>query len=381
MKIADLIDAMERIAPSRLAEDWDNVGLLIGDPSDELSGPVLLTIDLTEAVLDEAERMGCRAIIAYHPPIFHPLKRLVGGPSSPLSQRVNHRAARAGLAVYSPHTALDACAGGVTDWLAEGCFDPGQGRSGDIRALRPAMSTSGQDFKIVTFVPNEALDTVRSALASAGAGIIGDYELCSFNSPGNGTFRGRAGTNPAVGQSEVFEQHLEQRLEMVCSKRSLALALMTLREFHPYEEPAIDVYPLAARPERGFGTGRRVLLDRACSLAELGQRVKRHLGIAAVQIGGDPAAMVERIGVVPGAGGSIANDAAADGCQVFITGEMKHHEVNALLSQGVGVVLGGHTASERGYLPRLASRLNGDLGGHVRVEVSTADRDPLALIS
>ncbi|MCC6320848.1 MAG: Nif3-like dinuclear metal center hexameric protein [Phycisphaerales bacterium] len=376
MTISNLMEAIERIAPLRLAEEWDNVGLLMGDPADTLRGPVLLTIDLTEAVLDEAAGLGARAIVAYHPPIFGPLKRIIGGESASGNQRVVHRAARAGLAVYSPHTALDACAGGVTDWLAEGCAGPG----GDIRALRPALGTSGQDFKMVTFVPNEHLDTVRSALASAGAGIIGEYELCAFNSPGNGTFRGKAGTSPAVGSPEVFEQTLEQRLEMVCSKRALPLALATLREFHPYQEPAVDVYPLAPRPERGLGAGRRVQLDHACTLRELADRLKKHLGVRAVHVGGELDASVERIGVVPGAGGSLASEAASDGCQVFVTGEIKHHEVNALRSRGVGVVLGGHTATERGYLPRFAELLRCELGGDTPVVVSANDRDPLVLV-
>jgi dinuclear metal center YbgI/SA1388 family protein len=388
MTILKLIEAMERLAPLRLAEEWDNVGLLIGDAEAELAGPVLLTIDLHESVLDEAVRLKCPAIIAYHPPVFHPMKRIIGGAAAGGNERAVWRAARAGIAVFSPHTALDACAGGVTDWLAEGCFvqsskagkqPSSKSKTGDVRALRPAMTTRDEDFKIVTFVPNEHLDTVRSALASAGAGIIGEYELCSFNSPGNGTFRGKAGTRPTVGKAGVFEQALEQRLEMVCSRRALALALATLRQLHPYEEPAIDVYPLAPKPERGVGAGRRVQLDHPCTLEELAARMKKHLGVAAVQVGGDLSASVERIGVVPGAGGSLGQDAAADGCQVFVTGEMKHHEVNALLAQGVGVVLGGHTATERGYLPRLAERLMRELGSGVHVAVSAADRDPLIL--
>ncbi len=389
MTIQHLIETMERIAPTRLAEPWDNIGLLVGQPDETLRGPVLLTIDLTEAVLDEAERASAGAIIAYHPPIFQPIKRIIGGERAASGERVIYRAARAGLAVYSPHTALDACEGGLTDWLAEGCFPrthptptdrPAPG--GDVRALRPALSARGQDFKIVTFIPNQHVEPVRSALASAGAGIIGDYELCSHNSPGNGTFRGKPGTNPAIGKAGVFEQALEQRLEMVCSRRALALALTTLRGFHPYQEPAIDVYELSPLPERAVGAGRRITLDHPCSLKELASRIKHHIGVAAVQVAGDLDQMIHRIGVVPGAGAALADEAAANECQVFLTGEMKHHEVNALLARGISVVLGGHTPTERGYLPRLAARLTTECTEPgLTCLVSAADRDPLTIIS
>lgn len=386
MKIQQLVEAMERIAPTHLAEEWDNVGLILGLRNDELRGPVLLTIDLTEAVVDEAIQLKAGAIVAYHPPIFQPVRRLVDG-----SHGLLFRAARAGIAVYTPHTSLDACAGGLTDWLAEGirgvpsdqsnpAQPPGRsGSGGDVRALRPALLTGGQDFKIVTFVPREHLDNVRSALASAGAGFIGDYELCSFNTPGEGTFRGRAGTKPAVGTAENFEQVAELRLEMVCPKRALALALTTLRQFHPYEEPAIDVYPLAPRPDRAQGAGRRVMLDHPCTIRELAERLKRHLGIQAVHAAGSLDADIECVGIVAGAGASLADEAAVDGCQVFVTGEMKHHEVNALLARGVSVILAGHTATERGYLPILARRLEAE-GGIPHCLVSRADGDPLVLV-
>ncbi len=378
MTIAALVSAVESIAPPRLAEDWDNVGLLIGSPDDRLDGPVLITIDLNEAVLDEAERHKCRAIIAYHPPIFRTTKRFVGGSIATPGERTVYRAARAGIAVYSPHTALDAATGGLTDWLADGLMPSGSA-GGDKRPLQPAMRREDtQEVKIVTFVPHASLDTVRAALASAGAGLIGGYELCSFSHPGTGTFRGKPGTRPAVGAAEQFEHAAEHRLEMVCSRRALALALQTLRQFHPYEEPAIDVYPLEPKPDRSIGAGRRITLDHACSLDELAERLKKHIGVRAVHLAAAGAGPVERIGVVPGAGASLAPAAAADGCQVFVTGEMKHHEVNAALAQGLSVLLGGHTATERGYLPHLAERLAG-LFKHTKFIVSQADRDPLEL--
>ena len=380
---SDLTSAMERLAPPRLAEEWDNVGLLIGSPAWVLEGPVFLTIDLTESVLREAADAKARAIIAYHPPIFHAQKRIVDGQGAPMAQRLALRAIEAGIAVYSPHTALDAVKGGITDWLADGLLDAPDalGTGGDRRALKLFAKTDpSAEVKIVTYAPESDLEKVRAALASAGAGHIGAYELCSFAVAGTGTFFGGAGASPAVGQAGRLESVKEVRLEMVCPRRAVALAVATLKQFHPYEEPAIDVYPLEPRPLRHVGVGRLVTLDQPASLHELAGRLKRHLGVTYVQaaspVGDLAETKVRRIGVVPGSGGSLLGEAGADGCELFVTGELKHHEVNAALQSGMAVLLGGHTATERGYLPILAEKLGAALPG-VKVVVSRADRDPL----
>ncbi len=377
MHIADLVRVMETIAPSRMAEEWDNVGLIVGSESWAVGGPVLLTIDLTERVAAEAERKKCAAVVAYHPPLFQGVKRIVDGPGSSASQRVVLRMARAGIAVYSPHTAMDAATGGVTDWLADGLVGGG---SADRRAIRPlALRESTQELKLVTFVPESELEKVRAGLATAGAGIIGNYSQCSFSAVGTGTFHGNEASDPVLGKRAAFESVPEARLEMVCSRRNLAIAIATLKEFHPYEEPPLDVYPLEAKPDRSVGVGRRLMLDHPVPLGELAARLKRHIGGSTVHVGavqGDLNASVSCIGVVPGAGESVAAAAKADGCEVFVTGEMRHHEVCAATASGMSVILGGHTATERGYLPTLGNRLRDLLKG-ATIIVSEEDTDPL----
>ncbi len=374
MKIADLVAAVERIAPPELAEPWDNVGLLMGSRDARIAGPILLTIDLTEAVAEEAVRLKCGAVVAYHPPIFEALKRIT---DSTEAGRVAIRLLGAGIAVYSPHTALDAAPGGMTDWLAEGLLGPKDaGGGGDRRALRSYSDLPRtQELKIVTFVPVAKLDGVRNAMASAGAGIIGNYTVCSFDSAGHGTFLGGPGSKPAAGRAGTLETSPEHRLEMVCSRGALALVLETLRRFHPYEEPAIDVYELVARPSRSVGAGRRITLDHAASLDELATRLKTHLGIDGVKIGPANDHPIERIGVCPGAGGSLVPLALETGCQLFVTGEMKHHEIRAAIADGLSVMLAGHTQTERPFLKLLAPRLSKELGG-AKVRVSAEDREP-----
>lgn len=389
MLMQDLVAAMDRIAPLRFAEPWDKVGLQVGSHDAAIDGPVLLTIDLTEEVIDEAIGMRASAVVSYHPPIFSPLDTVTDATPK---QRIILRAARAGIAIYTPHTALDATPGGVTDWLCEGLSgSTTEGRiAGDCRALQPHAepapqaegSSSGTPrSKIVTFVPGEHVETVRNALASAGAGRIGDYTLCSFAAEGTGTFLGSADTSPAVGAPGRFESVREHRLEMVCPRPAVALALETLRRLHPYEEPAVDVYPLEPQPARSIGAGRRLVLDQPATPRELGERLRVFLGNARVQLGVAESndAPVSVVGVVPGAGESLAPLAAAEGCEMFVTGEMRHHSVLAALHDGLGVLLAGHTNTERGYLPRLAAQLTKELPG-IETRIARTDHDPLAVL-
>ena len=373
--VADLVKAMGELAPLEYAESWDRVGLLVGRPSRELKGPVLLTIDLTERVLAEAEKLGVGAIIAYHPPIWDQLKRLT---EATPAERIVLRIAELGIAVYSPHTALDAVPGGICDWLCEG-LSGGQGRiAGDCRALIAHPHTDEtQEVKIVTFVPAEKAEEVRNALATAGAGIVGGYKVCSFAVGGIGTFLGDATTHPTVGQAGKLESVQEVRIEMVCSKAALALAIETLDRFHPYETPALDVYDLAPKPMRHFGPGRRLNLDQPVPLGELGKRLKAWLGQSVVRIADTGSTeLVRTIGVCPGSGNKLAIAARAEKCDAYVTGEMSHHDVLACLHANMSVVLGEHTGTERGYLPRLAANLATKLP-NVRIVVSEVDRDPL----
>jgi hypothetical protein len=204
--------------------------------------------------------------------------------------------------------------------------------------------------KIVTFCPPEATERIRDGLAATGAGRIGGYERCSFEIPGTGTFFGGESTQPAVGGRGRLERVAETRLEMVCSRRALPLAIEALRRFHPYEEPPVEIHPLEPR----------------------------HFGVTAVSIALPDGAAAEHgtIGFCAGAGEGLLDAAIAEGCTLFVTGEMRHHEVLSALARGCGVLLAGHTNTERGYLPILAERLRNEVTGLDAV-ISRLDRDPL----
>lgn len=382
MIVRDLVDAMEHIAPLNHSEPWDKVGLQLGDPRRAIVGPIMLTIDLTEKVLEEALEAGVGAIVAYHPPLFTPLTALTDATHT---ERIIRGCAEAGVAVYTPHTALDAAHDGVTDWLCEGLSaKPGQAQHGiihgDRRALSPATGGApDREVKVITFVPNDEVDQLRSALGTAGAGGMGNYRLCSFSTRGEGTFLPLEGAHPAIGDIGSLERVDETRIEMVCSKRALPIVIETLREFHPYETPAYDIVELVPEPIRRVGSGRRLVLDRPATIAQLAERLKAHLDRSRIRYALSPEHedanhAFTTIGVVPGSGGSMYERALAEGCEIFITGEMTHHNILAARQSGLSILLAGHTNTERGYLPRLKARLAKHFP-QAQIILSRADHD------
>ncbi len=370
MKLESVLNVLRGLAPENLAEPWDNVGLILGDPRWPVR-KAMLCIDLTEQVLREAATAGASLVVAYHPPIFSPLKSLT---SLDPKQAIILAAANRKIALYSPHTALDAAPGGVNDWLCDGLGD------GTRQPIQPTGGGQANQYKLVTFVPHDQADALRTALAAAGAGVIGDYTLCSFSLSGEGTFLGGTSTKPAVGRRWRLERVAELRIEMVCPKARLAQIIAALRQAHPYEEPAFDLYPLVEPPsDPAVGPGRVVTLDKPVSPATLIDRVKRRLGVKWLGIAvPDGLKKVQRLGVCVGAGGSLLKDAGR--IDAFVTGEMRHHDVLAAQTAGTMVLLAGHTQTERPYLKAYRKRiLTSGVAGVRDVQwlVSKADRAPL----
>jgi dinuclear metal center YbgI/SA1388 family protein len=376
--VGALAGALQGLAPSHLAEPWDNVGLLLGDAQAPCAR-VLATIDFTADVLEEALDLRVDAVVAYHPPIFEPLKRLV---SADPREGVLLHAAQAGVALLSPHTALDACRGGVNDWLAEGVAGSWREveRARGYEPLRPASALpNGESFKVVVFVPVAAEPAVRKAMSEAGAGVIGRYDQCSTRSPVTGTFRGLPGSQPAIGATGRAEEVAECRLEMVAGKERLPWAIAAMRAVHPYETPAFEVHALAARPSLDEGQGRLIALRTPATAKAIAARLRTHLGVRRIELAapeGDEGRRHERIGLCAGAGFSLAADALARGATLFVTGEARHHDQLAAVARGASLLLAGHTNTERGFLPRMCERLASSLPG-VSLTVSRCDRHPL----
>jgi hypothetical protein len=242
--------------------------------------------------------------------------------------------------------------------------------------LRRVVSGEG-GLKLVTFVPAAHVEAVSRALFQAGAGHIGRYSHCSFRSTGTGTFFGGEGTSPAVGQAGRHEEAAELRLETVVAPERIEDVVLALRASHPYEEVAFDLVRLAAAPARhGAGRVGRVV---AAPLGEIVDRFRLALGLERVLLAGSSSSFVTRVAVCAGSGGELLDDAIAAGAQLFITGELRHHDTLRALGAGVAVACTLHSASERCVLEPLAARLTAALPG-LGVSVSLADREPFGFL-
>jgi dinuclear metal center YbgI/SA1388 family protein len=350
------------MAPLSLAADWDKVGLLLGDRYAEVQR-IMTCLTVTPQSVAEAIEGGAQLIVTHHPVLFRAVKRLT---SDTTEGKMLAELIRAGVAVYSAHTAYDDATGGINESIA--------GRLG-LRQVKPLRRRESRQFKVVVFVPEADLGKVAEAMFEAGAGHIGQYSQCSFRLSGTGTFFGSDATNPTVGQKGQREEVSEWRLEVICPESSLESVLRGMRQGHSYEEPAYDVYPL--RPAPGMsGTGRIGSLPEAVELDELARRIKTALGCGTVQVVGEGGRRVERVAIVCGAGGELLADAIRTQADVFLTGEMRFHDCLAAQAQGVGVVLAGHHQTERFALEELAERLRQQWPA-LEVWASRRESDPL----
>src|SRR5438874_8537346 len=363
MKLSALLEILEEIAPTRYAEPWDSVGVLVGDV-DQSIGKSLLTIDYTSAVAEEGRNKNCDCIISYHPPIFDALKRV-------LATSLIYDAIRRGVAIYSPHTALDVADGGTNDVLADAI-----GLRDDRQPLR-ITDAKAANYKLVVFAPRDVADRVADAMFAAGAGRIGNYTSCSFRSPGTGTFFGEEGANPAVGQAGQLERAEEVRIETILPISRVEQVISALKKNHPYEEPAFDLLQLAAPPE-GRGQGRVGSLASPTERSAIIARIKKELDLPHLLVAGPTSGPITRAACCAGSCGDILNDAITQKAELYLTGEMRHHDALRAAQKGITVVATLHSNSERAVLKRLAARLRERLP-QLEFQLSQADRDPFSV--
>jgi len=365
-KLGTILDYLDRFAPPPLAAEWDNVGLLLGERTAPVER-VMTCLTVTPESAAEAVESGAQLIVTHHPILFRALKRLT---SDTPEGRLLLSLIRAGVAVYSPHTAFDNTANGINELLA--------GRLGltDLKPLRKREAS--RQCKVVVFVPESDLAKVSDAMFAAGAGHIGAYRECSFRLAGTGTFFGSDAANPTVGQKGRREEVGELRLEVVCPEAAVEPVIAAMRRAHSYEEPAHDVYPL--RPGQSpLGDGRLGRLAKPVSLSEFASSVKTALAAGLVQIVGDPQQAVVKVALVCGAGGELLGDVLRARADVFLTGELRFHDYLAAQAAGLALILPGHYATERPGIEELAVRLQKEFP-EVKVWASQRERDPIGFI-
>jgi dinuclear metal center YbgI/SA1388 family protein len=341
-RVRDIAEAIERIAPTPLSEGWDNCGLQVGDP-EAAASRVLVALTPLNEVFDEAEEIESDFLLFHHPLIFDPIKS-VGTDAYPGD--LLSRAIRRDLAVYAAHTSYDAAPGGVSVALAEAL---------GLRGSFEIVSPRGALRKLVIFVPEENVDAVSDALASEGAGIIGEYTHCTFRTPGTGTFLGGEATNPYLGEKGRLEKVEEIRLETVVPAHAARRAAAAAVAAHPYEEAALDLYPLDGHPE-GCGYGRIGTLPEPMTPDELREHVEGALGFPARLVADpEPGRRVERVAVLGGSGGSFVPEAS--GAEAYVTGDLDYHDALLADSLGLTAIDAGHAATELPSLEPLARRL------------------------
>jgi dinuclear metal center YbgI/SA1388 family protein len=330
--LSEIISYMEGLAPLSLQESYDNSGLQVGDPGMDVSG-ILVALDVSEDVLLEAEKMGFNLVLSHHPVIFGGLKSITGR-SGP--ERIVKMAIQKEIAIYSAHTNFDAISGGVNSALAN--------RLGlvDQQILDPV---GGSLKKLVAYVPHAELEQVRQAMFDAGAGDIGAYDSCSYQTEGTGTFRGTEGTQPYAGESGVFHQEPETRLETIVPASLAGKVVRAMCTAHPYEEVAYDIYPLDNRdPGRGMGMIGRLEdpMDEEVFLGFIKDRFRAGV-VRHTELLGKP---LRKVAVCGGSGSFLLKKALASGADVFVTGDMKYHQFFEADGQLVVMDI-GHFESEQ----------------------------------
>lgn len=341
--IGDLIQHLEGHAPRATQETYDNCGLIVGDAQAVISG-VLIALDCIEAVIDEAIAKNCNLVIAHHPIVFKGLKSFTG---KNYVERTVIKAIQNNIAIFAIHTNLDNYRFGVNHRI---------GQLLSLKNLHILAPKEGNLVKIVVFVPTDHADAVRLAMSAEGAGQIGNYDACSFNSSGFGTFRAGQGSQPFVGNHGDLHQEAELRLEMICRKEYVSRVLLAMNQAHPYEEVAYDIISLQ-NSDAFQGAGMVGELETPVDAAEFLKFVKKQFRCGVVKHTKLPGKQVQRIAFCGGSGSFLLSNAKAARADVFITADYKYHEFFDAEDQIVIADI-GHFESEQYTVNLIGDLLN-----------------------
>jgi dinuclear metal center YbgI/SA1388 family protein len=332
-KCRTIINLIEGVAPTHLAESWDNVGLQIGNLDGEVH-KVMVCLEVTDAVIVEAIEKKVDMIITHHPLIFKAIKSICA--SDPIGKML-HKLIRNDIILYCAHTNLDTAIGGTNDVVAQALNLEG------VTFLRKTYQETF--YKLVVFVPETHIEVVRVSICEAGGGHVGDYSHCTYQTMGTGTFMPLEGSNPYIGKKNELEKVEEYRLETIVSHKNLKEVLQKMKEAHPYEEVAYDVFALSNNIE-SFGMGRIGMLKESIKLSLLCDELKLKLGLDHVKVAGDVNRWVQKIALCTGSGAEFIYDAYKAGCGCFITGDVKYHDAQYAIQLGIAVIDAGHFETE-----------------------------------
>jgi dinuclear metal center YbgI/SA1388 family protein len=325
--VADLLCVLERLAPAHLAQPWDNSGLLVGDKAAQVKR-VLAALELSDEVLAEAVAGSHDVVLTHHPLLFSPVRSLV---ESHPRERLLRALVAKDMSLIACHTNLDAAPGGLAEIAGEAL---------GLRAMVPLEPAAAGWFKVVGFVPAEVLEAVAAAAFAAGAGGIGDYQDCAFASEGKGWFTPLPGSHPVVGQVSRPERAPEVRWETVVPRGRLAAVVRAFVAAHPYEEPALDIYPLEDVLPR-VGLGRAGALAEQTSVRILAETAARVYELPAASWSGNGDLKVRRVAILPGSGRG-AVERVAGQCDALITGDLGYHDAELAADKGMALITAPH---------------------------------------
>jgi dinuclear metal center YbgI/SA1388 family protein len=368
--IADIIEVMESFAPSRLAEEWDNVGLQLGDKNWPVQS-IWIALDPTPDVIKDACKAGVDLLITHHPLIFRPLKSI--NFSQPIGSIVQ-MASQHQMAIFSAHTNLDNAVDGLNDVLAR--------RIGLSNLKVLGQAKNDEVFKLVVYVPLAYEQDVINSLFETKAGEIGTYSCCSFRSKGKGTFKPGPFSKPSVGKIDEISHTDEVRIETVVRKKDLIGVINHVKKNHPYETMAYDVYPLFT--SKGTqGTGRIGKLDDRMSLRSFAGSIKSKLGLEYIKVAGNPELNVSTVAVCSGSGSSFMDHFLTSGAQVYVSGDLGYHDARNVEALNLGLIDIGHFASEHLIVDILADQLEkilSETGIDVNIEAYKLEKEPFTVL-
>jgi len=364
--VKDLIALMEHVAPSHLAQEWDNSGLQCGDRNWPVKH-VIVALDPSPSVISAACEKNADLLITHHPLIFRPLKKLVL--DSPLGKLID-LSLRHRLAIFAAHTNLDSVDGGLNDYFA--------GKIGLENLSLLDAEPDASLVKLVVYVPAGSYQKILQTILETDAGMIGDYTGCTFRHEGISTFTPGKDSRPFIGKPNSPEEVNEFRIETTVSRHAVFQILDQIRQRHPYETMAYDIYSLYPDRER-HGIGRIGELKTPVTLASLSEEIKVKLGLSTVKVSGPPDMPVQKIAICTGSGSGLMKRFLTSDADVYISGDLKFHDAKDAEANGRGLIDVGHFASEALMVDLVADRLEKlirDKEQDVRVEAFKEEADP-----
>lgn len=360
--ITDLVNIIETIAPPRLQEQWDNCGLIVGDPQDSVN-KVVLALDVSEQAIEFAAKQKAGLLLVHHPPLIRAISKVR---EDQPTGKLLAMAIRSRVAIYAAHTSFDAVLGGLNDYFCELL---------GLKNVTPLQACDNDNyFKLVTFVPPEFFEQVATAIFQAGGGVIGQYDSCSFREQGMGSFRPLSGAEPFSGSIGEVSNQKEIRLEVRLPRNLSGRIVKAMIEAHPYDEVAYDLYPVIGGDH--WGVGRLGDLAKPMRLSELAQLCKRNLKLPDVRLVEANKKKIRRAAVCTGGGGSLLSNAITSDATVYITGDVNYHQARDAQAAGLSLIDVGHFGSERIFIQAMKKRLHQSLEDKkITITISTFGKE------